>query len=211
MVGWDAGPGTGSRKYRSPNPSNPTAPTIAVDCVGVETTGEGPRRPPPTATRAHPPCPAGGWRPPVRLLRKQVTIDAPAAIVYRHLTTAEGLLRWMAVAASVDPVPDGRVEWTHEDGSTMLGRFVELVPVRRVVFRYGWKDDLLGLPPASTVVEIDLEEAAGRTTLTLVHRGIPVASVEEHDRGWTYFLDRLSASLPDELEHAPDADTPGRS
>jgi uncharacterized protein YndB with AHSA1/START domain len=127
----------------------------------------------------------------VRLIRQHLTIDAPASTVYRHLTTVDGLLRWMAVDATVDAVPGGRVEWTHEDGSTMLGRFVDLVPDRRVVFRYGWKDGHMGLPPASSLVEIDLEEADGKTMLTLVHHGVPTESIDDHERGWTYFLERL--------------------
>jgi uncharacterized protein YndB with AHSA1/START domain len=120
----------------------------------------------------------------MRLLRRELTIEAPASVVYRLLTTVEGLKR-------VEAIADGRIEWTHEDGATMLGRFVDLVPDRRVVFRYGWKDDRMGLPPASSLVVIDLEEVAGTTTLTLVHHGVPVESFEEHGRGWTFFLDRL--------------------
>lgn len=127
----------------------------------------------------------------MRLVRQEVTIGAPASVVYRHLTTVEGLKRWIAADAVAEAIPGGRLEWTHEDGSTMLGRFIDLVPDRRVVFAYGWKGDRMGLPPASSVVEIDLLEIAGSTTLTLVHRGIPAQAVDDHGRGWAYFLERL--------------------
>lgn len=131
----------------------------------------------------------------IRLAEYRIVLDAPASEVYRHLTTVEGLLRWMAVDAIADPVPGGRLQWTHENGATMVGRFLELDPPRRLVIAYGWKDNLMGVPPESTTVEIELEEKEGRTTLTLVHRGIPPDVVDDHQRGWAFFMARLQGSL----------------
>jgi uncharacterized protein YndB with AHSA1/START domain len=85
----------------------------------------------------------------------------------------------------------------------MVGRFVELVPPRRLVFTYGWEGDLMGLPPESSTVEIDLEERESETILRLSHRGIPADAVEDHRRGWIYFLGRLrdsfAGSRPDDV------------
>lgn len=131
----------------------------------------------------------------MRLAEHRIVLDAPAAEVYRHLTTVEGLLRWIAVDAIAEPVPGGRLQWTHENGATMVGRFLELDPPRRLVIAYGWKDDLMGVPPESTTVEIKLEEREGRTTLTLVHRGIPPGVLDDHRRGWAYFMACLERSL----------------
>ena len=131
----------------------------------------------------------------VRLVRHQVVLNAPAAEVYRMLTTVEGLLEWMAVDAVADAEPGGRLWWTHENGATMMGRFVELDPPRRLVFAYGWKDDLMGVPPESTTVEIDLVEEEGKTTLSLVHRGMPFEVVDDHQRGWIYFFAHLQRAL----------------
>jgi uncharacterized protein YndB with AHSA1/START domain len=131
----------------------------------------------------------------VRLSEQQVVLNAPMAEVYRHLTTVDGLLKWMAVDAVVEPVPGGRLQWTHENGATMIGRFIELDPPHRLMFAYGWKDDLMGVPPESTTVEINLEEADGRTTLSLAHRSIPSDVVDDHMRGWTFFLSRLQGAL----------------
>jgi uncharacterized protein YndB with AHSA1/START domain len=127
----------------------------------------------------------------VRLAQHEVVIDAPAAEVYRQLTTVDGLLRWIAVSV---PVPGGRLQWTHENGATMVGRFLELDPPRRLVIAYGWKDDLMGVPPESTIVEIDLMERDGRTTLKPVHKSLPPDVVDDHLRGWIYFLARLQGS-----------------
>lgn len=127
----------------------------------------------------------------MKLVSYELTIAAPALVVYRHLTTVDGLKRWIADDAEVDPTPGGRVRWTHENGATMVGRFVELEPPRRLVFTYGWEGNLMGLPPEASTVEIELEEREGTTTLRLSHRGIPPESVEDHRRGWVFFLGRL--------------------
>ena len=96
----------------------------------------------------------------MRLASHQVTIAAPIETVWAHLTTAAGLVRWVGPEAIADPVPGGTLHWTHPDGTTVVGRFVELEPHRRVVFTYGWEDGRFGVPPGSTTVEIDLGEAA---------------------------------------------------
>jgi uncharacterized protein YndB with AHSA1/START domain len=131
----------------------------------------------------------------VRLVSYQVTIAAPVEVVWAHLTTAEGLVRWVGPEATADPAPGGALRWTHPDGATVVGRFVELVPHRRIVFTYGWEDGRLGVPPESTTVEIDLTEEDGATTLRLVHHGLPPATAPDHQQGWTYFLDILRETL----------------
>ena len=131
----------------------------------------------------------------MRVASYQVTIAAPVEVVWAHLTTAEGLVRWVGPEATAEPVPGGTLRWTHPDGATVVGRFVELVPHRRLVFTYGWEDGRLGVAPGSTTVEIDLVEEAGTTTLRLVHHGLPPASVPAHQQGWTWFLDILRDTL----------------
>jgi uncharacterized protein YndB with AHSA1/START domain len=124
----------------------------------------------------------------MRLASYELTIAAPAEVVWDHLTTASGLMRWVGPEATAEPEPGGALRWTHPNGATVVGRFVELVPYGRVVFTYGWEDGRMGVPPESTTVEIDLSEHEGATTLRLVHRGLPPEAVEDHERGWAYFL-----------------------
>jgi uncharacterized protein YndB with AHSA1/START domain len=132
----------------------------------------------------------------VRLASYELTIAAPIDVVWEHLTTATGLVRWVGPDATVEPVPGGELRWTHSDGAIVVGRFVELVPYRRVVFTYGWEDGRMGVPPESTTVEIDLrEEDGGATTLRLAHHGLPPETVEDHERGWRYFLGALRDTL----------------
>jgi uncharacterized protein YndB with AHSA1/START domain len=131
----------------------------------------------------------------MRLASFELTIDAPAAVVWEHLTTAAGLVRWVGPDAVAEATPGGTLRWTHPNGATVVGRFVELVPNRRVVFSYGWEDGRMGVPPESTTVEIDLTENDGRTTLRLVHHGLPPEAVDDHERGWAYFLGILREVL----------------
>jgi len=132
----------------------------------------------------------------MRLASHEVTIAAPVEVVWAHLTTAEGLVRWVGPVATADPAPGGVLRWTHPNGGTVVGRFVELVPHRRLVFTYGWEDGLMGVPSESTTVEIDLVEQDGATTLRLVHHGLPPEVVKDHEQGWAYFLNELRAALP---------------
>jgi uncharacterized protein YndB with AHSA1/START domain len=43
----------------------------------------------------------------MRLASYQVTIDAPVEVVWTHLTTAQGLVRWVDPEATADPTPGG--------------------------------------------------------------------------------------------------------
>jgi uncharacterized protein YndB with AHSA1/START domain len=127
----------------------------------------------------------------VRLASFEMTIAAPAEVVWAHLTTDAGLVRWVGPDAVAEPVPGGALRWTHANGATVIGRFVELVPCRRVVFTYGWEDGRMGVPPESTTVEIDRVEENGATTVRLVHHGLPPEVVDAHEQGWAYFLGGL--------------------
>lgn len=131
----------------------------------------------------------------VRLAQHQIVIHAPAGEVYRHLSTVDGLLRWIAVDAIAEPLPGGRLQWTHENGARMVGRFVELLPTTSPGHRLWLEGDLMGVPPESTIVEIDLVEHDGKTTLDLVHKSLPPEAVADHLRGWIYFLGELRSSL----------------
>jgi len=154
----------------------------------------------------------------MKLVDRTLFIDAPPAVVYQLLTDAERLIEWMAPTATLDARPGGEVRWTHHNGDTVSGEFVELVADRRVVFTYGWDRAELGVPPGSTTVEIDLRPVAGGTELRLVHRGLSGPMADAHDGGWANYLGRLAARArgddpgPDPLADArvPSADDLGR-
>jgi uncharacterized protein YndB with AHSA1/START domain len=128
----------------------------------------------------------------VKLVERNVFIDAAPAHVYELLTDADRLVEWMAPVAELDPRPGGALTWTHVNGDRVVGTFVELVPDRRIVFSFGWDREDVGIPPGSTTVEIDLRPRDGGTELRLVHRGLAGTMADAHDGGWRNYLARLS-------------------
>ncbi len=129
----------------------------------------------------------------MKLVDKTIVIAAPPGDVYALLTDAELLVEWMAPIARIDARPGGEVAWTHHNGDTVQGEFIELVPDRRVVFTYGWDRADVGVPPGSTVVEITLKPVVAGTELRLVHRGLEGPMADAHAGGWANYLARLTA------------------
>jgi uncharacterized protein YndB with AHSA1/START domain len=129
----------------------------------------------------------------MKLVEKRVFIAAPPARVYALLTDPELLMEWMAPHAELDAVPGGALCWTHDNGDSVVGTFVELVPSRRVVFTYGWDREDVRIPPGSTTVEINLRPREGGTELHLVHRGLAGPMADAHSGGWDNYLARLAA------------------
>jgi uncharacterized protein YndB with AHSA1/START domain len=122
---------------------------------------------------------------------REITINASPATVFAYLTNSERLVEWMGTEAVLQPVPGGDYRVTCGGVNPSAGRFVEVVPNKRVVFTFGW--DLPGhpVPAGSTEVEITLEPVGSSTLLRLVHRGLPDDAVADHLRGWDYYLGRL--------------------
>jgi uncharacterized protein YndB with AHSA1/START domain len=131
----------------------------------------------------------------VKLVVQELTIAAPPAVVYEFLVDAERFVQWMSDDARLDPTPGGQIRWTHANGDSCSGTYVELVPHRRVVFTYGWERTEVEIPPGSTTVEIDLfADVDDGTRLRLVHRGLDDLMADAHHGGWTHYLSRLRAA-----------------
>ena len=81
----------------------------------------------------------------MKLAVQELTVAAPVEDVYALLTDAALFVTWMAEDATLVPVPGGVVRWSLANGDTVAGRFVELVPPRRVVFTYGWERREVGI------------------------------------------------------------------
>ncbi|OWY63340.1 ATPase [cyanobacterium TDX16] len=134
----------------------------------------------------------------MKLVTQQVVIDASPAVVYEMLVDPELFVQWMAVDATLDATPGGEIRWTHANGDSCSGTYVELVPHRRVIFTYGWERPEVEIPPGSTTVRIELEPLAGGTTrLTLVHSGLEEPAADAHAGGWRHYLDRLRTAAED--------------
>lgn len=121
----------------------------------------------------------------------QQRIAASRATVYHFLTRSEQWSKWQGSSATIDPRPGGLFSMVMGNGMNARGEFLELVPDRRVVFTWGWIDSP-GIPPGSTIVEIDLEDDETGTLLVLTHRELPEDEVAVHRLGWSHHLPRLA-------------------
>jgi uncharacterized protein YndB with AHSA1/START domain len=139
----------------------------------------------------------------MKLVERRIVIAASPDHVYELLTDAQQLMEWMAPRAELDPQPGGALTWTHANGDSVIGRFVELVPARRIVFTYGWDREDVRIPPGSTTVEIDLRPHDRGTELHLVHRGLAGPMADAHAGGWNNYLARLAA-LAEGRDPGPD-------
>lgn len=128
----------------------------------------------------------------MKLVDQTIDIDAEPIDVYEHFVDPARFTAWMAPHAELDPRPGGTIRWTHHNGDSCEGHYVELVPARRIVFTYGWDRPDVEIPPGSTTVEITLAPTSTGTRLRLVHRGLSDPMADAHHGGWSNYLARLA-------------------
>ena len=143
----------------------------------------------------------------------QRTIPAPPPRVYRAWLDPDLLRRWLAphgleaTRVEVDEQTGGRFRIWHVQGGADVGGFdcelVELVPDRRLVFRWGFVGpDRTAGPAYDSLLTITLAEApAGGTLLTLVHERLDDLAAampevaENVQLGWEQALEKLSTTI----------------
>jgi uncharacterized protein YndB with AHSA1/START domain len=123
----------------------------------------------------------------------EVLVPAPPAEVYRWFVEPDKLVRWIGLHAQLEPAPGGVFRFEIVPGEWCSGRYLELVPGRRVVFTWGWDSGAIALPPGSSTVEVDLLEDPAGTRVHLVHRDLAPEVRAMHAEGWARFLPRLAA------------------
>lgn len=151
--------------------------------------------------------------------REQV-VAAPPGEVFRWFVDPDRLASWIGIRATLEPRPGGSFRFEIVDGEWCSGRYLEVVPGKRVVFTWGWESGAIPVPPGSSTVEVDLDPHPDGTLVRLVHRDLAPEVRPLHADGWSRFLARLAAvvagqepipyptALP-EPEEAPWPSTPG--
>jgi uncharacterized protein YndB with AHSA1/START domain len=121
------------------------------------------------------------------VLDRTVTIAARRETVFRYFTDSERFAAWWGAGSRIDPVPGGAVHIRFPNAVVAGGEVVEITPVERVVFTYGFESGQ-PIPIGASRVTITLEESA-RGTVVRLHHELPTASVrDEHVQGWRYQL-----------------------
>ena len=133
------------------------------------------------------------------------TIPAKPAQVYRAWLDPALLIRWMApgalaaTTAVVDERVGGHYRIHHGGQGGFDAELVELVPDRRLVFRWGfvgprWRSG----PSFDSLLTVTFDETDGGTLLTLVHERLDdlAAAMPEVaanvETGWASALDKLA-------------------
>ena len=121
-----------------------------------------------------------------------VYIEAAPERVFEHFTRPEALLSWMGEHAVLDPTPGG--EFTVDiRGVPVRGRYLQVEPPRRLLISWGHAGSGR-LPPGASLLEVRLHPAAGGTTVTISHSGLPQPEATGHRQGWRQFLDQLATA-----------------
>src|SRR3989442_4339864 len=136
-------------------------------------------------------------------IKKSIVIDASPEVVFKAITDPNELTNWFPDNAIFDGRVGGKVRFTfNKEKSKELdrdysreGTVTEFIPNKKV--SYTWQ--LKGTPEFhESTVTWELEEIeANKTKVELVHSGFigneeGKLSFTEHDKGWSYFLDRLA-------------------
>jgi uncharacterized protein YndB with AHSA1/START domain len=131
----------------------------------------------------------------INAVEREIQIAAPPDIVFPYFTDPQKLLQWKGIEARLDPQPGGEY-WVNVNGDNRVrGEYLEITPVTRVVFTWGWEGGDSVVPPGASTVEVSLQPQDGGTHLRLLHRNLPTAEVRaSHAAGWDHFLERLTIS-----------------
>jgi uncharacterized protein YndB with AHSA1/START domain len=139
-------------------------------------------------------------------LVREIMIDATPETIWPFLTEPERHVEWEGTVAEIDPRPGGVYRVLVQGQHQSAGEYVEVVPMQKVVFTFGWEQEGHPIPPGSTTVEISLHPEGDKTRVRLVHHGLPDDAVGEHTHGWDHYLGRL-ALVATGRDAGPDTDT----
>jgi uncharacterized protein YndB with AHSA1/START domain len=121
------------------------------------------------------------------VLDRTVTIAARRETVFRYFTDSERFAAWWGAGSRIEPRAGGAVHIRYPNAVIAGGEVVEITPVERVVFTYGFESGQ-PIPIGASRVTITLEETARGTVVRLKHE-LPSAEVrDEHVQGWRYQL-----------------------
>ena len=132
-------------------------------------------------------------------VRQQINIAASPRVVWRQLTTAEGLTAWWADKARLEAHAGGRIVLESEGDEGELweerGIFLEHRPTRKLEIKW---DTTSPAPTAGSRIKFQLARDGDETRVSLVHSGSFLEDDEvmaRYDKEWRSALKALRGSL----------------
>ena len=127
-------------------------------------------------------------------LVREIMIDATPETIWPFLTEPGKHVEWDGTVAEIDPRPGGTYRVLVGGQHQSAGKYVEVVPMEKVVFTFGWDEENHPIPPGSTTIEITLHPEGNKTRVRLVHSGLPDDAISDHSHGWDHYLGRLAVA-----------------
>jgi uncharacterized protein YndB with AHSA1/START domain len=131
----------------------------------------------------------------MKIIKKEIVIDAPVAKVWKHLTDPEKIAGWLMPNDFEAVVGKHFVlKCEHQENISCVVK--ETVPHQKLV--YSFHSDTIKV---KTLVTITLAQEGKSTRLTLVHSGwdaLPPGEqdvADNYDGGWGGFLEKLQGQI----------------
>jgi len=122
------------------------------------------------------------------VLERTVRIRARRETVFAYFTDSSRFAAWWGEGSRVDPRPGGEVLIRYPNGVEASGEILEIAPVERVVFTFGYLDPGKPIGPGESRVRIALDEIPEGTLVRLRHELPTAAARDAHVPGWRYQL-----------------------
>jgi uncharacterized protein YndB with AHSA1/START domain len=128
------------------------------------------------------------------LVEREIRIAARPETVFEYFTDPAKMVRWMGIEATLDPRPGGVFRVNVIGAAPVVGEYVALEPVTRIVFTWVFEERVLGIPPQATEVEVHFTPDGDETIVHVSHRKLPGSAASLHHAGWEHYLDRLAVA-----------------
>ena len=138
-------------------------------------------------------------------IKQVVELNSSQEDVFKAISNPEDLINWFPDVAILEPKVGGKfkISFLKDSKKPKMkmdvdfineGKILEIVSNKKLVHTWKW-NQFSEFP--ETIVTWDLEPISdGKTRLTLTHTGFTgkekgSASLEEHTKGWSFFLNEL--------------------
>jgi len=133
-------------------------------------------------------------------LERTVLIRARRETVFGFFTDSVKFSQWWGPGSEIEPHRGGRVSIRYPNQVAASGEVLEIDPVERIVFSYGYESGSPIAPGGSTVT-ITLEQLREGTRVRLRHDIADAPTRDHHVQGWRYQM-AVFANVVSSEEHA---------